>query len=105
MDPGHEPTSVTDAYVRLCEAAIEQAEALRARYEAAGDPAGAELAQRAVDLLRANRSSALAGSLRGRDEGFGFGPRRFVSEFDWGPEGREFVDAVYELGRFWKDHV
>jgi hypothetical protein len=92
-------------YLRLCDAAVDAADALRARYAAVGDRRGVELADRAADLLRAERAGAAEHGVPSRHHGFGFAAGRVVSEHDWGPGGEALLDAVEAMGDYWYRHL
>ncbi|MBW3643164.1 MAG: hypothetical protein KY447_09645 [Actinobacteria bacterium] len=94
-----------EEYLRLCDRAIEAAEALRRRRQARGDERGAELAARAVSLLQAGRAGAAQHGVPSGEHGIGFAMTGFISEYDWGAEGQELVDAVYAMGDFWRRHL
>lgn len=94
-----------EEYLRLCDRAIEVAEALRCRRQARGDGRGAELAARAVTLLQAERAGAGEHGVPSRDHGYGYAMTGFISEYDWGAEGQELVDAVYVMADFWRRHL
>jgi hypothetical protein len=97
--------SLDAEYLRLCDDAIRAAKDLRARYEEAGDDEGAELARRAVEVLGNERAAAAEGRGARRSEGVGFAPTRFVSDYEWGDEGKRFVDAVYAMQDYWAAHT
>ena len=90
-----------DEFIRLCDQAIERARELRDASRSAGDQRRAELADRAMALLDQEREAAREGRIPPRSDGFGFGPTRFVSDNEWGPEGEDFVRAVYALQDRW----
>lgn len=94
-----------EEYLRLCDRAIEAAEALRRRRQARGDGRGAELAARAVSLLQAERAGAGEHGVPSRDHGYGFAMSRFISEYDWGAEGQDLAEAVYAMADFWRRHL
>lgn len=94
-----------EEYLRLCDRAIEAAEALQRHHEARGDQRGAELAARAVWLLQAEQAGAAEHGVPSRDHGYGYNTSRFISEYEWGPEGEELVDAVRAMADFWRRHL
>ncbi|MBW3650399.1 MAG: hypothetical protein KY458_07520 [Actinobacteria bacterium] len=94
-----------EEYLRLCDRAIEVAEALRRRRQARGEQRGAELAARAVSLLEAGRAGSAEHGVPSGEHGIGFAMAGFISEYDWGPEGRDLVDAVYAMADYWRRHL
>jgi hypothetical protein len=88
-------------FVRLCDRAIEQARTLRDDATTGGDERRAALANRAITVLELERDAAVEGRVARRSDGFGFGPTRFVSDNDWGPQGEDFVRSVYALQEHW----
>ena len=94
---------VTGGYAELAEGARAEAEALRDRWRAGGDADGARLAERLASLLAEARDAAGEGRLPPRDGGFPL--TRFVSDYDWGDEGRDVVERVYALQRYWQEHA
>ena len=98
-------TDPVAGFVRLADEAIAEARALEARHAEAGDHGAAEQAALAVQILEAERHAALDGRLPRRSEGFGFGPTRFIGEYEWGAEGKRLVDAVYAMQRHWEKRM
>ena len=91
---------MTDRYAAAADAALAEAGRLRARWAAEGDASGVAMADRLEGLLAAERDAARSGRLPPRNGGFPL--TRFLGEVEWGPEGRELVDRVYDLQRIWE---
>lgn len=96
-------TDVYVPYIALCDRAIQEADELRARAELAGSLPLARAAGSARRVIETQRKMAISKDVLGHDR-VGFGPGRYASEIDWGPEGRNFVDAIYEMQRYWREH-
>jgi hypothetical protein len=91
---------VNAEYAALADATRLEAERLQERWAEAGDADGAALAGRLARLLRKERDAARRGELPPREGGFPL--TRFAGEVEWGPEGADLVDHLYELQRLWR---
>ena len=96
---------VPDAYLELCDRAIEEAEQLAARRRAAADDVGERQAHKASEVIAGHRAAAVDRGVPSRRDGFGFSPTGFVSEREWGDDGRSFVDAVYAMHDYWRRNL
>lgn len=91
---------MTERYAEAADEAIAEAQRLRSRWAESGDMSGAALAERLERLLIAERDAARRGRLPPCEGGFPL--TRFVSDHEWGAEGRDLVERVYALQRIWE---
>lgn len=90
--------ALTVEFVRLCDAAIVEAERVR---DSMDDDDLRECANRVLDFLSHLRQRATDGTLA-PSEGLGWGMTRFVGE--WG-EDTPLWDAVYALETFYRERM
>ena len=88
----------------MCDAALEEARELKARYEGSGDQRAA-LVDRAAALITGRRDDAVAGRLHRPSSGVALGFSRFIGDVEWGPEGAALLDAAYDAERYWKQEM
>lgn len=92
-------------FVAACDKALEFGRVLEQNYQAQDDYRASQV-RVMVDIIEEYRAQALDGSLRRpTPEMPRIGLSRGVSEFDFEPEGGEFVDAVYDIEKYWKQEM
>jgi hypothetical protein len=101
MGAGDADGSVTARYAELAEEALAEAERLREHWKQVGDADGAKLAGRLAGLLANARDDARRGRLPPRTGGFPL--TRFMSDYEWGEEGRRVEDLAYAMQRCWRE--
>lgn len=97
----HAPDGAVGGFVAACDRALDLGRALEQQYEMNGDRRASQV-RRAINIIEAIRAQALDGSLpRPTPDGPLLGLSRGISEFDFRSEGREFVDSVYDIEKYW----
>ena len=99
--PGSDLAAPDAVLVQLLDRALDAGVDLRSIYADAGDVKKVEALDRALSFLSGRRKQAVGGTLHGPHDGPALGISRALGDYEWGPEGEEFLEAGFAVERHW----